>query len=326
MTVDKFDQTGASTETSDELLLKQQEMATHQQSASMPVVAGGEVPTVTLWGDVWHRLRRNKLAIIGLGIIITMVLIAILAPLVATYPYDRQNLDISKIGPSSKHWFGTDTLGRDYFSRVIYGSRISVAIGFLTLAIFLAIGLPLGAIAGYFGGWADALIMRLADVMFAYPFIVGAIVVIQAVGEGVPRVYALAIAIGFFAWAGIARLFRSSILQAKSAEYVEAARALGASHARVLVRHVIPNSLAPVIVFAAISTGGVILTEAALSFLGIGVQAGIPTWGLLVSEGKSHLTTEPWLVVFPGMAIVLTVLGFILLGDGLRDSMDPRLR
>lgn len=312
-----------------ELLLQEQE------KLGIPLVGGvsgvvpgtgADIPALTLWGDVWRRLRRNKLAIIGSAIIIVLIMVAILAPLIAPFPYDKQNLDISQNSPSLKHWFGTDLLGRDYFSRVIYGARVSVIIGLLTLAIILAIAVPLGAAAGYFGGWIDAVVMRVADVIFAYPFIVGAIVVITVLGENFPRIYALAIAIGIFSWATVARVFRSSILQIKNSEYVEAARAAGAGHWRILSRHIVPNAIAPVIVLSTLNVGFVILTEAGLSFLGIGVQVGVPTWGLLVSQGKSFLSTEPWLVFFPGTAIALTVLGFIFLGDGLRDSMDPRLR
>lgn len=285
-----------------------------------------ELPTLALWGDVWRRLRKNKLAIIGTAIIFTLILTAIFAPLIAPYPPDKQNLSISEIGPSSKHWFGTDTLGRDYFSRVIYGSRISISIGIVATSIALLIGLLFGAVGGYFGSWVDALVMRFADLFFAFPFIVGVIVLITVFEERVPRLPLLFMAIGFFGWATVGRIFRSSILQVKNLEYVEAARALGAGHWRILTRHVIPNSLAPVIVFATIATGTVILTEASLSFLGVGVPVGTPAWGLMVGEGKTHLTTEPWLVIFPGLAIMITVLGFIFVGDGLRDSMDPRLR
>ncbi|MGH2768523.1 MAG: ABC transporter permease [Candidatus Methylomirabilales bacterium] len=285
-----------------------------------------ELPVVTLWGDVWRRLRKNRLAIIGLGIILTLCLTAILAPWVASYPPDLQNLQIAKSPPSWKHWFGTDTLGRDYFSRVVYGARVSITIGVVATGIALVIGLTLGALAGYFGGVIDAVIMRMADVFFAFPFIVGAIVLMTVLGGKVPRLMALFLAIGLFGWATVARLFRASVLQVKNAEYVEAARALGSGNWRILTRHVIPNALAPVIVYGTIATGTVILVEAALSFLGVGVPVGTPAWGLMVGEGRSFMTTEPWLVLFPGLAIVSTVLGFIFLGDGLRDSMDPRLR
>lgn len=288
--------------------------------------AAGALPVQTLWGDVWRRLRRNKLAIFGTAIILTLVLTALLAPWIAPYDPALQNLQLSLQGPSLKHWFGTDILGRDYFSRVVYGSRISISIGVVATTIALFIGLTLGAIAGYFGRAFDAVISRVGDVFFAFPFIVGVILVLVALGPDFPRILALFISIGLFGWASVARLFRSSILQVKEADYVEAARALGAGRFRILTRHVIPNSLAPVIVFSMVSTGTVILVEAALSFLGLGVSAGTPAWGYMVSQGKTFMTTEPWLVLFPGLGIVFTVLGFIFVGDGLRDSMDPRLR
>ncbi|MGH2769131.1 MAG: ABC transporter permease [Actinomycetota bacterium] len=285
-----------------------------------------EAPALTLSGDVWRRLRKNRMAIVGLGIVLTLVLTSILAPWIAPYPRDKGNLQISLQPPSLKHWFGTDLNGRDYFSRVIYGARISVSIGVVAVSIALAVGLSVGALAGYFGRALDAVTMRAADVFLAFPYVVLAIVFITLFQDKIPRLLALYIAIGMIGWASLARLFRSTILQVKNMEYVEAVRALGAGHWRTLSRHVIPNALAPVIVFATIYTGTVILTEAALSFLGVGVLPPTPAWGLLVGEGRGYMTSEPWLVLFPGLAIALTVLGFIFLGDGLRDAMDPRLR
>lgn len=322
-------------QTSGELLRTGQEKLAQQTPAAAPSVAAGmagDVPSLTLWGDVWRRLRKNRMAILGLGILITLALTAIFARWIAPYPFAEQNLSVSLQPPSAKHWFGTDILGRDYFSRVVEGSRISIGIGIGSVAIILTVGLTLGALGGYFGGWVDAVVMRIADLFLAFPYIVGVIVLITVFGEdipggpGFPRLPLLILAIGLFSWATAARIFRSSILQVKNLEYVEAARALGAGNARILLRHVVPNSLAPVMVFATIATGTVILTEAALSFLGLGVPVGAAAWGLMVSEGKSFLTSLPGLVIFPGVAIVLTVLGFIFLGDGLRDSMDPRLR
>ncbi len=289
-----------------------------------PSTAGA--PALTLSGDVWRRLRRNRLAIIGLGIVLTLTLTAILAPWVAPYPPNKGNLQISLQPPSLKHWFGTDINGRDYFSRVVHGARISVSIGVVAVSIAVAIGLSVGALAGYFGRALDAVMMRTADVFLAFPYVVLAIVFVTLFQDKIPRLLALYIAIGLIGWATLARLFRSSILQVKNAEYVEAVRALGAGHWRILSRHVVPNALAPVIVYATIFTGVVILTEAALSFLGVGVLPPTPAWGLLVGEAQGYMTSEPWLVVFPGLAIALTVLGFIFLGDGLRDAMDPRLR
>lgn len=302
--------------------------AAHQPrgGSALVLTGGGDISAQTLWGDVWRRLRKNKLAILGTAIILTLILFAIFAPFIAPYDPALQNLPLSLRPPSSKHWFGTDILGRDYFSRVIYGSRISISIGMVATSISLAIGLTFGALAGYFGKWVDGVISRLGDVFFAFPFIVGVILVLVALGNEFPRLLAMFIAIGLFNWASVARLFRASILQVKEADYVEAARALGAGNLRILTRHVIPNALAPVIVFAMISTGTVILVEAALSFLGFGVSTGNASWGYMVSQGKSYMTTQPWLVMFPGLGIVITVLGFIFVGDGLRDSMDPRLR
>jgi peptide/nickel transport system permease protein len=288
--------------------------------------SAADISVMTLWGDVWRRLRRNRLAIIGSTIIIGLVLTAVFAPLIAPFDPLRQNLDLSLRGPSLRHWFGTDLLGRDYFSRIVYGARVSITIGIVATFVSLVIGLTMGALSGYFGGAIDAVTMRIADVFFAFPFLVGAIIVITALGQNFPRLLGLFIAIGIFGWATVARLFRASILQVKTADYVEAARALGAGHWRILTRHVLPNALAPVIVYSMIFTGTAILTEAALSFLGLGLSVGTPAWGLMISEGKSFMTSQPWLVLFPGVATVLTVLGFIFLGDGLRDSMDPRLR
>lgn len=309
-----------------EQVVTQQQNLAGSGHAAVAAPGTGDVPLQTLWGDVWRRLRKNKLAILGTSMILTLLLTAIFAPLIAPYDPQLQNLPLSLDPPSLKHWFGTDVLGRDYFSRVIYGSRISVSIGIVATTISLAIGLSLGAVAGYFGKATDAVVSRLGDIFFAFPFTVGVILLLVALGPRFPRLLALFIAIGLFGWASVARLFRASILQVKQADYVEAARALGAGHLRILTRHVIPNALAPVIVFSMISTGTVILVEAALSFLGFGVSAGTPAWGYMVSEGKSYMTTQPWLVLFPGLGIVFTVLGFIFVGDGLRDSMDPRLR
>lgn len=326
---------GKNTQTTDELLLAEKGKLVQQTPVAAKTLApgiGADLPTLTLWGDVWRRLRKNRLAIVGLGIIFTLILTAIFHPWIQPYPSAEQNLSISLAPPSAKHWFGTDILGRDYFSRVIEGSWITIFIGLSTLGVILVLGLTLGALGGYFGGWVDSVLMRMADVFFAFPYVVGVIVLITVFAEkrpggpGFPRLVILILSIALFAWATVARIFRASILQVKNLEYVEAARALGAGEARILTRHVIPNSLAPVIVFATIATGTVILAEAGLSFLGLGVPVGTPSWGLMVSEGKSYLTVYPWLVVFPGLAIVATVLGFVLLGDGLRDSMDPRLR
>jgi peptide/nickel transport system permease protein len=277
----------------------------------------------SLYKDAWKRLRRNKLAMLGLAIVILLVLIAIFASLIAPYdPISRIKED-SSLGPSMNHLFGTDLLGRDIFSRVIYGSRISIEVGVIAVGISVIIGLFFGALSGYFGGISDALIMRVADIFFAFPYILGAIAIMTILGPGIVNIF---IAIGILGWASIARIFRSSILTIKNKEYIEAARAMGAGSNRIIIKHIFPNSFAPIIVYATMNVGTAIIVEAALSFLGIGVQPPTPAWGKMLAESLSYIDTAPWMMFFPGLAILITVLGFVLLGDGLRDAFDPKLR
>src|SRR5450830_529375 len=277
----------------------------------------------SLYKDAWKRLVRNKLAMVGLAIVILMAVIAIFSPFIAPYnPIDRIK-EVSQKGPSLQHWFGTDILGRDIFSRVLYGTRISMLVGVVAVAISLAIGLFLGALSGFFGGVSDAVIMRIADIFFAFPYILGAIVIMTVLGPGVLNVF---IAIGILGWSSVARLFRSSILSIKEKEYIEAARALGASNSRIIIKHIFPNSFAPIIVYSTMNVGTAIIVEAALSFLGLGVQPPTPSWGKMLSESLSYINTSPWMMFFPGLAILITCLGFVLLGDGLRDAFDPKLK
>jgi len=277
----------------------------------------------SLYKDAWRRLVRNKLAMIGLAIVIIMAIIAIFAPFIAPYDPNARIKEVSQKGPSLQHWFGTDILGRDIFSRVIYGSRISMLVGVVAVTISLAIGLFLGALSGFFGGISDAVIMRIADIFFAFPYILGAIAIMTVLGPGVLNVF---IAIGILGWSSVARLFRSSILSIKEKEYIEAARALGASNTRIILKHILPNSFAPIVVYSTMNVGTAIIVEAALSFLGLGVQPPTPSWGKMLSESLNYINTAPWLMFFPGLAILITVLGFVLLGDGLRDALDPRLK
>lgn len=277
----------------------------------------------SLYKDALKRLRRNKLAMLGLAIVIALILIALFAPLLAPYdPIARIKAD-SLLAPSSVHLFGTDLLGRDILSRVIYGSRISIEIGIIAVGISVIIGLFLGALSGYFGNIPDTVIMRIADIFFAFPYILGAIAIMTVLGPGVINIF---IAIGILGWASFARIFRSSILTIKNKEYIEAARALGASNYRIITKHIFPNAFAPIIVYATMNVGTAIIVEAALSFLGLGVQPPTAAWGKMLAESLDYIDIAPWMMVFPGLAIVITVLGFVLLGDGLRDAFDPKLR
>lgn len=277
----------------------------------------------SLYKDAWKRLRKNKLAMLGLGIVIVLILIAIFASFIAPYNPIERLKEESSLSPSRIHLFGTDLLGRDIFSRVIYGSRISIVVGVVAVGISVVIGLFLGALSGYFGNIPDAFIMRIADIFFAFPYILGAIVIMTVLGPGIVNIF---IAIGILGWASFARIFRGSILSIKNKEYIEAAKALGASNYRIITKHIFPNAFAPIIVYATMNIGTAIIVEAALSFLGLGVQPPTPAWGKMLSESLNYIDIAPWMMLFPGLAIVITVLGFVLLGDGLRDAFDPRLR
>jgi len=282
----------------------------------------------TLWGDAWRRLRKNKLAVVSMTWVVLIVAVALSADLWVPSTFaDPLAIDTtpgaSLQAPSAEHPFGTDKLGRDVFSRVIYGARISLAVGLIAVAISLIIGLALGAISGYFGGLVDTLVMRSADVFFAFPYILFAIALVAVLGPSYQNVF---IAIGILGWPAIARVFRSSILSVKQNEYVDAARAMGASHVRILFRHIMPNAIAPIIVYGTMSIGGAIITEAALSFLGMGVQPPTPSWGLMPSDARALMFAAPWLVFWPGFAILTTVLAFVLMGDGLRDALDVKMK
>ena len=292
-------------------------------SAAAAVLAGADAARYrSLRGDVWRQFRRNRLAVAGLVVIAIMVLAAVFAPLVTSYsPTDLGSASRAK--PSTDHWFGTDVLGRDIFTRIVYGARVSLRIGILAVLIATSIGLVIGAVTGFYGGKLDGLLMRTTDVFLSFPYILAAIVIITVIGRGENSVI---VVLGLLGWMSVARLFRASVLQTKQADYLEAARAVGCNDARLILRHILPNAIQPVIVYSTIFVGTAVLSEAALSFLGAGVVEPTPAWGLMVAQGRSYLFTSPHMLFFPAAAILITVMAFVFVGDGLRDALDPRLR
>jgi len=270
----------------------------------------------------WKRFSRNKLAVIGGIIVAALFFVAVFAPLVS--PYDPNDIDRKHIlePPGLQHLLGTDDLGRDVLSRMIWGAQISLSVGFVAVGISIIIGMTFGSLSGYYGGWADRIIMRLIDIMLSIPTFFLILAVIAFIGSGI---WNIMIIIGLTSWMGVARLVRAEFLSLKEREYVLAAKAVGASGLRIIFRHIMINSLAPVLVSAVLGIAGAVLVESALSFLGIGVQPPTPSWGNILTLGKDNMEIAWWLSVFPGLAILITVLGYNLLGEGIRDALDPRL-
>ena len=282
-------------------------------------------PGDSQWRIAARLLARNRLALFGLGVIVVLYLVALLAPLIAPYDPIVQR-DIVRTGylpPSAQHWLGTDQFGRDVLSRIIYGARISLSIAFVAVAISITLGTLLGAVAGYLGGRTDAAIMRFTDMVLAFPRLVLLIMIIALFSPSIPLIVAV---LGLTQWPGTARIVRGEVLSLREREFIQAARALGMSRTRIILRHLVPNVLAPVIVAATLGIGNTIVLEAGLSFLGLGVPPPRPSWGNMVADGRQNLIGAWWVATFPGLAIVGTVLAFNLLGDGLRDALDPRLR
>ena len=273
--------------------------------------------------ELWRRFKRNRLAVAGLVIIITLILTAIFADVIAPYPYDQQNLQETFQPPSIRHFFGTDDFGRDTFSRIIYGSRISLEVGFVAVSIAVLIGGTLGALAGYYGGKVDHFIMRGVDILLSIPQILLAIAIVAALGPGLLN---LMVAVGIASIPQYARIVQASVMAIRGQEYVEAAKAVGSSDFRIIFKHIIPNAIAPVIVQATLGIAVAILSAAGLSFIGLGIQPPIPEWGAMLSSGRSYIRSYWFMTVFPGLAIMITIFGLNLLGDGLRDALDPRLK
>jgi len=271
---------------------------------------------------LFFNFFRSTNAIIGGVIIVLFLLIALLAPLLAPHPPNALSLKDALTSPCREHILGTDEFGRSILSRIIFGARVSLNIALIASAVALGIGVPLGALAGYYGGWFDSIVQGLVDLTWAFPTILAALAIMFILGTGL---HSVMIAVGVVYWAGYARITRGQFLALREEEYVQAARALGASNFRIIWRHLLPNSLAPLLVQLSLGMGQVILIEASLSFLGLGAQPPTPSWGSMLSNGRAYLLVAPWQTLFPGVAIMLVVLGFNLMGDGLRDALDPRL-
>lgn len=274
---------------------------------------------------IWHRLRRNRLAMLGLALMSAILLLAVFADVIADYDTKVVGMNMAERlqTPSAKHWFGTDGYGRDVFARIIHGSRLSLSLSIISMMIAVAIGSMIGAISGYFGGRVDDVLMRLMDMLLAIPPMLMSISIVAALGRSMSNLM-LALALAYMPV--FARVIRSSILSVKDQEFVEAARACGTSDARIILRHIIPNAVGPIIVQATLAMGSSILTISSLSFMGMGIQPPQPEWGTMLYEGRDLIRTSPYLVIFPGAAIAVSVLSLNLLGDGLRDALDPRLK
>ncbi|MGC4108490.1 MAG: ABC transporter permease [Thermomicrobiales bacterium] len=299
-----------------------------------------------LWKAAFRRLRRNKLAVFSLWFIVFLVIVAIVGPYLMPYSYAEQNYDLVTQGPSLAHPMGTDQLGRDIMTRLVFGARVSLTVGIVVQLVIVIIGVPLGAIAGYFGGWPDTIIMRVVDVLYALPNLLFVIVIMTflrgqlALGEensgplaalarvdtktgGLIGVY---IGLGCIGWLTVARIVRAGSMSLKQQEFVEASHSAGATDRRVLMRHILPNTLAPVVVASTLGIPSAILYEAGISFIGLGVIPPMPSWGLMISEAIPNMRAHPYMLIFPALALSLTVLAFNFLGDGLRDALDPRMK
>ena len=272
--------------------------------------------------SVRRVLGRNGMLVLGLGLVLFMSLAALGAPWLAPYPPDAEHLDHVLEAPSVHFWLGTDRLGRDILSRLLYGGRVSLWVGFVAVGISVSIGTTLGLVSGYFRRWVDETVMRLVDIMLCFPsfFLILAVIAFLE-----PSLTNIMIVIGLTSWMGVCRLVRAETLSLREREFVAAARLAGTSTPQILLRHILPNALAPVLITATLGIAGAILVESGLSFLGLGVQPPMPSWGNMLMEGKAAIETAPWLSVYPGLAILLTVLGYNLVGESLRDLLDPRL-
>jgi len=275
----------------------------------------------SLWQDAWIRLRKNRMAVAGGITLLVFMVLAILTPWIAPYGYETQDLDLGASAPSAAHWLGTDVFGRDVLTQIMYGGRVSLAVGFIATAVALLIGVTWGAVAGYVGGRVDAVMMRMVDILYALPFMIFIVLLMVVFGRNVLLLF---LAIGAVEWLTMARIMRSQVQSLRQQEFVEAAISLGLSPTAIIRKHVVPNALGPIIVYTTLTIPSVMLLEAFLSFLGLGIQPPQTSWGLLISYGAETMEEYPWLLIFPGLALTTTLFSLNFLGDGLRDALDVR--
>lgn len=284
-------------------------------------LAEEDIEASSLWRDARLRLQKNHLAVVGAVALVIVILAVSLAPWIAPYEYDAQDLNLGATAPSAAHWFGTDIFGRDLLTQILYGGRISLAVGFIATAVALIIGVSWGSVAGYCGGRIDAVMMRFVDVLYALPFMIFIILLMVVFGRNMILLF---LAIGAVEWLTMARIMRTQVQSLKQKEFVEAATSTGLSPLVILYRHIIPNAVGPMIVYTTLTIPSVMLLEAFLSFLGLGIQPPATSWGLLISYGAETMEEYPWLLIFPGAALTLTLFSLNFLGDGLRDALDVR--
>ena len=294
-----------------------------QRGAAVPKIGDEELRRVSGAHRVWREFSRNRFALAGTAFILFIAVMGILAPVVATHDPNAQSLRDRLDPPTAEHWMGTDELGRDFYSRLVYGARISLFIGIVGTAAGVFSGTVIGLVSGFFGGWTDTLVMRVIDIMYAFPGILLAILVVAVMG---PSLFNLIVVLAIWATPSLSRIVRGSVLSLMEQDYIEAARAVGASRIRIMVLYLLPNTMAPIIVYTTLSVAGSILTAAALGFLGLGVQPPTAEWGAILSNGRTYLRQAPLLMIFPGTLIFLTVISINLIGDALRDALDPYLQ
>ncbi|MDD3179708.1 MAG: ABC transporter permease subunit [Opitutaceae bacterium] len=273
------------------------------------------------WSDAWHRLGRNRLAVAGGCLLLVLAVACIVGPWFSAYSYEDQNLDLGAAPPGAQHWLGTDTLGRDLLVRILYGGRISLGVGLCATMVALSLGVTYGAIAGFFGGKTDMFLMRVVDIMYALPFTIFVILLMVFFGRNIVLLF---LAIGAVEWLTMARIVRGQVMALKKMEFIEAAQVLGFGRRRIIFRHMIPNVLGPIIVYATLTIPAVMLLEAFLSFLGLGVQPPMSSWGTLIKDGAEKMEEFPWLILYPGAIFSLTLFSLNFVGDGLRDALDVR--